>query len=138
MFGFCVVFTLLAPHTPPIMIYDIWLSQIYDFCRTSLHRYLTGCSLLFVNISIHISMINREVQGNILRLGIQLTSIYQYNICAFKHLSSETQISLSPLCSGVFNFRVSSACFDKTQISSVTANFIALQALRCEDEKHTQ
>ena len=56
------------PHICPIMIYDIWLSQIYDFCRTSLlPRYLTGCWLLFVNISIDISMINSEVRGDMNR-----------------------------------------------------------------------
>ena len=56
------------------------------------------------------------------------------NISIYVHLSSETEISLSPLCSGVFNFRVSSACFDKTLISPVTANFIALWDFRREDE----
>ena len=34
----------------------------------------------------------------------------------------------------VLNSRVNSACFDKTPISPVTANFIAVQNSRCEDE----
>ena len=34
----------------------------------------------------------------------------------------------------MLNSRVSSACFDKTPISPVTANFIALRDFRCEDE----
>ena len=89
------------------------ISEIFDRVLTSVCKYFH-------------SHFNDKSGGAGEVIKIQLTS--------FVHLSSDTQISLTPLCSGVFNFRVSSVCFDNTSISPITANFIAFRDPRCEDE----